>query len=102
MMQIFTRSAAAAGLMLAVALPSYAEEAAKVVHEGSVQASIPAGVTVIIKKITGSEDATVVSLVASFDSRQTNRVNLNEVNAFLDIGKDQKLSLRQPEDNPYL
>ena len=98
----FARAMVAAGLALAMVAPSVAEEAARVVHQGSVQTSVPAGVTVIVKKITVGEDATVVSLVASFDSRQTNRVNLNDVNAFLEIGNNQKLSLRQPEDNPYL
>ncbi|PRH85443.1 hypothetical protein C5L14_20860 [Labrys okinawensis] len=102
MKRLFARAVVAAGLVLAIATPSMAEEAARVAYQGSVQTSIPAGVTVIVKKITVGEDATVVSLVASFDSRQTNRVNLNDINAFLDIGGDQKLSLRQPEDNPYL
>jgi len=102
MTPFLARAVVAAGLAVTMAAPSVAGEAAQVVHQGSVQTSVPAGVTVIVKKITVGEDATVVSLVASFDSRQTNRVNLNDVNAFLDIGNSQKLSLRQPEDNPYL
>ncbi len=90
------------GLALSLAGPAQAQDAARIVHEGSVQASAPAGVTIIVKKITVGEDATVVNLVASFDSHQTNRVNLNDANAFLDIGKQQKLNLRQPQDNRYL
>ena len=66
------------------------------------QASVPAGVTIQVRKIVVGEDATVVHLVASFDSRRTSRVNLNEANATLDLGDGQRLQLRQPDDNRYL
>ncbi|MGV2980927.1 hypothetical protein ACERNI_12065 [Camelimonas sp. ID_303_24] len=66
------------------------------------QTSVPAGVTIQVRKIVVGEDATVVHLVASFDSRRTSRVNLNEANATLDLGDGQRLQLRQPDDNRYL
>lgn len=102
MRQFFARALVAAGMVLALAASSRADDTAKIVHEGSVQKSIPVGVTVVVKKIAVGEDATVVTLVASFDSHQTNSVNLNDHNAYLDLGDGQKLSLRQPEDNRYL
>lgn len=96
----------AAGLALAALLTtSFASVALaedRVFTVENVQASVPVGVTVMVKKVTVGADATVVNLVASFDSRQTNRINLNETNAFLDIGNGQKLHMRQLRDNPYL
>lgn len=96
----------AAGLTLAALLTtSFASVALaedRVFTVENVQASVPVGVTVMVKKVTVGADATVVNLVASFDSRQTNRINLNETNAFLDIGNGQKLHMRQLRDNPYL
>lgn len=100
MKQFFARMAVAAGM--ALASPSWAQEAAKIVHDGNVQKSAPVGVTLMVKKVAVGEDATIVTLVASFDSRETNSVNLNDQNAYLDLGDGQKLSLRQPEDNRYL
>lgn len=95
-----------AGLALAALLTSGFAAAAvaedKVFTVENVQASVPVGATVMVKKVTVGADATVVNLVASFDSRETNRVNLNDANAFLDIGNGQKLHMRQLRDNPYL
>ncbi len=84
------------------AFPAASAEGDKVFKIDNIQTTVPVGVTVMVKKITVGEDATVVNLVASFDSHQTNRVNLNDVNAYLAFGEDRKLHMRQPKDNRYL
>ena len=63
------------------------------------QASIPLGVTIVTRSIERGEDAVVVTVIASFDSRQTNSVMLANEPTFLRFGEDQRLSLRQPADN---
>ncbi|CEJ11959.1 hypothetical protein BN1110_02254 [bacterium YEK0313] len=73
--------------------------AGRVINTPNAQASTPVGVTLVVKKITVGEDATVVNLVASFDSRVTGRVDLNRENAVLVYGENQRLHLRQPADN---
>lgn len=63
------------------------------------QASIPLGVTIVVKSVTRGEDAVTVTLIASFDSRQTNSVMLSDAPTFLTFGENQRLSLRQPAEN---
>lgn len=82
---------------------AFAEERSLPVQGG--QVSTPVGLTVRVKAITVSEDATTVHLMASFDSHQTNSVNMNgEENAYLawGEGEEQRLSLRQVRDNRWL
>ena len=101
MARTFLRLAAALVCLGAVAGPAAAQQpATKTFTVADAQASAPVGVTIIVKKVTVREDATVVTLVASFDSSETNSVNLNNSNAFLALGNDRKLHLRQLEDNP--
>lgn len=96
---VLAQSGAAAPVGEAAPAASASEKTFKV---SGGQASVPAGVTIQVRKIVVGEDATVVHLVASFDSRRTSRVNLNEANATLDLGDGQRLQLRQPDDNRYL
>jgi len=63
------------------------------------QASIPLGVTIVVKSVVRGEDAVTVNLVASFDSRVTNSVMLADAPSFLLFGEEQRLSLRQPTGN---
>ena len=69
------------------------------------QVSTPVGLTVQVKSVTLGEDATTVRVLASFDSHQTNFINMNDdENAFLawGDGADQKLHLRQITDNKWM
>lgn len=75
---------------------------ARVINTQNAQVSTPIGITLVVKKITVGADATVVNLVASFDSQATNRVDLNQENAVLVYGENRRLHLRQPTDNRYL
>lgn len=69
------------------------------------QVSAPIGLTVQVKAVTLSEDATTVRLLASFDSHETNSVNMNdEENAYLawGDGDNERLHLRQIADNRWM
>ena len=69
------------------------------------QVSTPIGLTVQVKTVTISEDATTVRLLASFDSHETNSVNMNDgQNAYLawGDGDHQRLHLRQIADNRWM
>lgn len=69
------------------------------------QVSSPIGLTVNVKSVSLSDDATTVRLLASFDSRQTNFVNMNDAeNAYLawGDGADQRLHLRQIPGNKWM
>lgn len=100
---VLARAAAAAIFSFVAASNAYADTApVKVAYEGTVQTVAPVGVAIVVKKIAIGEDATVVSLIASFDSRKTNFVNLNDENAYLMIGNGQRLSLRHPTENRFL
>ncbi len=92
-------------LTLALLLPStvLAEERTFTVNGG--QVSAPVGLLVRVKSVSVGEDATTVSLLASFDSRQTNFVNMNDSqNAYLAWGDapDQRLFLRQVGENKWM
>lgn len=63
------------------------------------QANIPLGVTVVARSILRGEDAVVLTVVVSFDSQQTNSVNMAGGPTFLRFGEDQRLSLRRPAEN---
>lgn len=78
------------------------DSAARVINTPNAQTSTPVGVTLVVKKITVGEDATVVNLVASFDSRLTGMIDLNRENAVLVYGENKRLHLRQPTDNRNL
>lgn len=93
-------AALAAPLALAAA-PAAAQERTLTVQGG--QVSAPVGVLVQVRSVRVSPDATVLHLVASFDSHATSFVNLNDSqNAYLEYGEGQRLHLRQVEDNPWL
>ena len=61
-----------------------------------------AGLTVRVKAIEMGEDATILTVSASFGSRETNFTNLAETNTFLADPAGNRLMLRPPEDNRYL
>lgn len=96
------------GLVLAfgaalLAGPGFAQDRTIEIQGG--QASSPTGVLFQVRSVRVSPDATVLHVVASFDSQATNSVNLNDgENAYLSFGEDdsQRLHLRQIEDNPWL
>lgn len=92
-------------LALALALPAaaLAEERTVTVEGG--QASAPVGLLVQVKSVTIGEDATTVHLLASFDSGETNWVNMNDSeNAYLAWGEGEaeRLFLRQIPDNKWM
>jgi hypothetical protein len=60
------------------------------------------GVTARVKSVTISDDATVLGVVLSFDSQETNYVELAGGDTYLSYGENQRLHLRQIADNPYL
>ena len=66
------------------------------------QGTNEAGVTARVKSVTISDDATVLGVVLSFDSRATNYVELADADTYLSYGDNQRLHLRQIADNPYL
>lgn len=92
-------------LALALLLPTVALAEEKTVAIEGGQTSAPVGLTVQVKSVTLGEDATTVRLLASFDSHQTNYVNMNDnENAYLawGDGENQKLHLRQIQDNKWM
>ena len=95
-------SIVAISLTLGAASARAQDSAARVINTPNAQVSTPVGVTLVVKKITVGEDATVVNLVVSFDSRLTGKVDLNRENAVLVYGDNQRLHLRQPTDNRHL
>ena len=68
----------------------------------AVQGVASAGLTVRVKAIEMGEDATILTVSASFGSRETNFTNLAETNTFLVDPAGNRLMLRPPEDNRYL
>ncbi|MEP6720582.1 MAG: hypothetical protein ABJA77_04000 [Variovorax sp.] len=68
----------------------------------SVQGVASAGLTVRVKNIELGEDATVLTVSASFGSRETNFTNLAETVTYLADPAGNRLMLRPPEDNRYL
>jgi len=103
---IFTRvSALCLALLLAVPVsaPILAQEAnTSQMIDTSAQASNEVGVTARVKSVTISEDATVLSVVLSFDSQATSYVELAGADTYLSYGDQGRLHLRQIADNPYL
>lgn len=86
-----------------LSMRAMAEERSFSVHGG--QASVPIGLVVQVKKIAISDDATKVHLLASFDSHETNSINMNDnENAYLAWGEgaDQRLHMRQIADNKWM
>lgn len=70
--------------------------------ETNAQGTNEAGVTARVKSVTVSDDATVIGVVLSFDSKATNYVELAGADTYLSYGDNQRLHLRQISDNPYL
>ncbi|MFT4162187.1 hypothetical protein [Shinella sp.] len=67
--------------------------------------SVPVGLTVQVKSVTVGDDATKVRLLASFDSHQTNSINMNDnENAYIAWGEGEqdRLHLRQIADNKWM
>ena len=97
---VLSASAAAlsAGLVLAedTAAPSPTD-----IEVTGGQATIPVGVTLIVKKITVADDATVLNVVISFDG-DVDSVELGYKPVALDLGNNQRLLMRAISDNPEL
>ncbi|WP_371436638.1 hypothetical protein [Polaromonas sp.] len=68
----------------------------------NVQGVANAGLTVRVKSVELSEDATVLTVSASFGNRSTNFTNLAETATFLVDAAGNRLMLRPPEDNRYV
>ncbi|MDM0039060.1 hypothetical protein QTH89_21680 [Variovorax sp. J22G21] len=84
------------------AMPAPAAAAAPKQVALSVQGVASAGLTVRVKNIELGEDATVLTVSASFGSRETNFTNLAETVTYLADPAGNRLMLRPPEDNRYL
>lgn len=98
-------SALCLALLLAAPLNTslLAQEAIEpVVIDTTAQGTNDVGVTARVKSVTISDDATVLGVVLSFDSQETNYVELAGDDTYLSYGDDQRLHLRQIADNPYL
>lgn len=83
--------------------PALAQERSLTVTGG--QISAPVGVLLQVRSVRVSPDATVLHVVASFDSHDTSFIELNDAeNAYLQYGADegQRLHLRQVQDNVWL
>ncbi|MFK4808822.1 hypothetical protein ACI3KW_01310 [Devosia sp. ZW T5_3] len=92
-------------VVLALLLPAstFAQERSHDIAGG--QVSVPLGLTVQVKSVTVGEDATKVRLLASFDSGQTNFINLNdEEDAYLAWGESEqeRIFMRQIADNKWM
>ncbi|VWX61727.1 conserved exported hypothetical protein [Burkholderiales bacterium 8X] len=68
----------------------------------SVQGVANAGLTVRVKNIELGEDATILTVSASFGSRETNFTNLAETKTYLVDASGNQLMLRPPDDNRYM
>lgn len=68
----------------------------------SVQGVANAGLTVRVKGVELGEDATVLTVSASFGNRETNFTNLAETATFLVDAAGNRLMLRPPDDNRYV
>ncbi len=95
----------AASLVLALfaATTAFAQDRTYEIAGG--QVSVPAGVTIQVQSVLVGANVTTVNLIASFDHRQTSRVNLNGYqNGYIGWGDDDehKLHLRQVTGNPRL
>lgn len=69
------------------------------------QVSVPVGLTVQVKSVTVSDDATKVRLRASFDSHKTTMINMNDQeNAYLSWADDDqgRLPMRQISSNKWM
>lgn len=103
---ILTRlSAFGLAILLAAPLSSavLAQEASDAAMiETNAQGTNEVGVTARVKSVTISDDATVLGVVLSFDSQATSYVELAGDDTYLAYGDNQRLHLRQIEDNPYL
>lgn len=73
-----------------------------VVIDTNAQGTNDVGVTARVRSVTLGDDATVLGVVLSFDSRATNYVDLAGADTYLSYGESQRLRLRQIGDNPYL
>lgn len=92
-------------VVFALLLPTmaFAEERSFTFSGG--QVSVAVGLTVQVKAVMVGEDATKVRLLASFDSDQTNFINMNDAeNAYLawGDGEQDRLHLRQIADNQWM
>lgn len=68
----------------------------------NVQAAAPAGLTVRVKAVEMSEDATLLTVSASFSSRFAHATTLAGTDTFLRDAAGQQLMLKRPADNPQL
>lgn len=94
--------AAAPAAAPVLAAPAAAPAAAPRQLPLSVQGVANAGLTVRVKGIELGEDATVLTVSASFGSRATNFTNLAETTTYLVDDAGNRLALRPPEDNRYV
>jgi hypothetical protein len=95
----------ASAVLLALLLPTavLAEERTVTISGG--QVSAPVGLMVQVKSVKLGEDATTVRLLASFDSQQTNFINMNDdENAYLAWGDapEQRLHMRMVGENKWM
>jgi hypothetical protein len=84
------------------ASPSAASPAAPRQIPLSVQGVANAGLTVRVKGVELGEDATVLTVSASFGNRETNFTNLAETATFLVDAACNRLMLKPPDDNRYV
>ncbi|RYF32896.1 MAG: hypothetical protein EOO26_09985 [Comamonadaceae bacterium] len=68
----------------------------------SVQGVANAGLTVRVKSVELGEDATVLTVSASFGNRDTNFTNLAETATFLVDAAGNRLMLKPPDDNRFV
>lgn len=68
----------------------------------NVQGVASAGLTVRVKGIELGEDATILTVSASFGNRGTNFTNLGETDTYLVDPAGNRLALKRPDDNRYL
>lgn len=91
----------AIALALLLPMTALAEERSLQIEGG--QVSVPVGVTVQVKSVRIGPDATVVHVIASFDSSMTNSVELAFTeNVSLQWGDGQMLHMRRIADNQNL
>lgn len=91
----------AAGLATAQTAAAETPAAAAASEFPGGQVSIPVGLTLIVKKITVSGDATILNVSLSFDG-DTSWVRLNDTPGYLELGDGQRLFLRAVPDNADL
>ena len=68
----------------------------------NVQAVSPGGLSVRVKKVELGEDATILTVNASFASRTANYAALASADTFIEDADGKRLMLKRPEGNRYL